>query len=147
MVNSIVGKSKDQEKALALRDESNNLQGQLNRLFHKQLENHNERLTNLEDNMRINGIQEMNVKETGNIAVIKALDGVESNAYQDRKTRSKTYSAMWRRFKKQFGIPRYGELAAKDFDEAMVHLKNWKPDRELAIEIEHINNQTRLFPE
>lgn len=144
MDNSIVGQSRNVEQAANLRNQSNALQNKLNELYQKQLNSHENRLVNLEDNMRINGIQEMNIKEAGNFAVIRALDGKGSNAYLDKRVRSKTYSAMWRRFKKRFGIPRYGELPAKDYDDAMDHLEEWKPDRELYLEIELVNKQTNL---
>lgn len=111
----------------------------------KQSLNHEERIAGLEDNMRINGVQEMNVKSKGNSAVLRVLGGVDANAYKNRKVRGRTYSAMWRRFKTHFGIPRYGELPAKDFVSAIAYLNSWEPDRELKDEIERANNQTELL--
>lgn len=142
-----VGKSKDHE---AMKQEG------MQNLLHlsnfvislqNQSNNHEKRIAGLEDNMRINGVQEMNIKEKGNIAVLRALDGKESNAYKDRRVRGKTYSEMWRRFKKRFGIPRYGELPAKDYDSAIEFLENWQPDKELEVEIEQLNNQLDLLDE
>lgn len=141
---SIVGKSQEADAAKELQRKSGELQKQLNNLFQEQIDSHENRIVNLEDNMRINGIQEMNIKDAGNVAVIKALGGKDSNAYQDRRVRSMTYSAMWRRFKQKFGIPRYGELPAKDFDNAINHLETWVPDKDLELKIKVVNKQQVL---
>lgn len=139
-----VGKSKDHE---VMMDEGTKNAVQISKFMislQSQVTNHEERLAGLEDNMRINGIQEMNVKEKGNITVLKALGGKKSNAYKDKSVRARAYSAMWRRFKKYYGIPRYGELPAKDFDNAIEFLSSWAPDKGLRMEIEAANNQTDL---
>lgn len=141
---SIVGKSADH---VAMKQEGlqNLLEiGKFMENLQMQTNNHEERIAGLEDNMRISGVEEMNVKDKGSSAVLRALGGKESNAYQNIKVRSRAYSEMWRRFKKRFGIPRYGELAAKDFDSAIHFLERWEPDRELELEIEQVNSQTRI---
>lgn len=142
-----VGKSKDHE---AMKQE-----GTMNLLhlskfvisLQNQTNNHEKRIAGLEDNMRVNGVQEMKIKDKGNIAVLRALDSKDSKAYENRGVRSKAYSEMWRRFKKRFGIPRYGELPAKDYDSAIEFLENWQPDKELEVEIEQLNNQLDLLDE
>ena len=108
----------------------------------EELANHDERITYLEDNMRLSGVQEKQLNDKGKRMVIKALGGYESNAY--KKISRKVFSAIWRDFKSHFVIPRYNELPKKQFDEGMRFLEIWQPSTSLRIEIEELNNQQTL---
>lgn len=103
---------------------------------------HANRITYLEDHMRIDGIQEKKLQDKGKSIAIQSLGGFKSNAYQ--KVSRKVFSAIWRDFKNHFNIPRYNELPRKQFDEAIAFLEMWQPSTTLRIEIKNLNNQQTL---
>ncbi|WP_419893233.1 ORF6C domain-containing protein [Oceanobacillus kimchii] len=103
---------------------------------------HANRITYLEDHMRIDGIQEKKLQDKGKSIAIQSLGGFKSNAYQ--KVSRKVFSAIWRDFKNHFNIPRYNELPRKQFDEAIAFLEMWQPSTTLRIEIQNLNNQQTL---
>lgn len=143
-MTSIVGQSKDHSQSnqviLTI--------GEIGKAIQKsadQLKNHEDRLSNLEDNMRVNGIQERNLTDTVNYVVVTFLGGKNSNAYKSKRIRGKAYSQINKEIKKKFGIPRRGELPAKDYDQAIQYIKYWMPDKDLINEIEHSNDQLKLM--
>lgn len=144
MTNSIVGQSKDHGQS------NQNIMsiGQIGLALQKsaeQLDNHEGRLTDLEDTMRVNGIQERNLTETVNYVIVTFLGGKSSNAYKSKSLRGKAYSQLNKEIKRKFGIPRRGELPAKEYHVAIDYIKYWMPDKELVNEIEQLNNQTELL--
>lgn len=146
MTNSIVGKSKDHGKS----NETILSIGQIGLALQKsaeQLDNHEGRLTDLEDTMRVNGIQERNLTDAVNYVIVTFLGGKSSNAYKSKSIRGKAYSQLNKEIKKKFGIPRRGELPAKDYHTAIDYIKYWMPDKDLVNEIEELNNQTELLQE
>src|SRR5699024_1132321 len=88
------------------------------------LEKHDERITNLEDSMRIDSTQEFQIRESANIKVVECLGGKESKAYKE--VSRKTFSRFWSEFKKYFKLPRYGDLPKKKFNEGMNFIINWQ---------------------
>ena len=96
-----------------------------------------DRVTNLEDTMRINGTQEYKIHELGTQSVVKSLGGKESKAY--KLMSKKVFATMWHEFKHYFGIPRYGELPAKQYAEGIDFVKTWQPDQEMKMLIAKIN--------
>lgn len=144
MTNSIVGKSKDSKESVQLIKGIGDIGVAIQRIA-SQLENHEDRLSNVEDTMRVNGIQEKKLTELVNRVVLMSLHGKQSNAYKNKSIRGKSYSELNNKIKNKYGIPRRGELPAKDYDSAMQFIENWTPDYELRIEIEQSNKQLELM--
>ncbi|GGB41390.1 antirepressor [Lentibacillus populi] len=103
------------------------------------LEQHNERITNLEETMRIDGAQEHTLNMKGKRVVMEALGGKSSPAYKNMAF--KVFSAFWRDFKNHFEIPRYGDLPKKKFEDGLHFIGMWQPSTSLKIEIDESNNQ------
>lgn len=105
----------------------------------EKIEKHDERITYLEDHMRIDGLQEKRLQDKGKSVVIESLGGMKSNAYQEISR--KAFAAIWRDFKKHFDIPRYNELPRKQYEDGIRFLSMWQPSTSLRIEIEELNRQ------
>lgn len=101
-----------------------------------------DRVSYLEDHMRIGGVQEKKLQDKGKSIAIESLGGKNSNAYE--AISRKVFSAIWRDFKNHFCIPRYTELPKKQFEEGMRFLGMWQPSTSLRMEIQELNNQQRL---
>ncbi len=107
-----------------------------------ELSSHDKRITNLEDNMRIDSAQERRIRDTANRIVVKHLGGKDSEAY---KTISrKVFPQFWREFKTYFEVPRYGDLPKVRFDEAIEFINEWTPSTSLKFDIRAINRQQHL---
>lgn len=109
----------------------------------KTIEKHDERLTSLEETMRIDGVQEYQINQLGKKKVIKSLGGYKSPAYQ--MLSSKLFARFWRDFKQHFMIPRYSELPKKRFDEAIEFISVWQPDTSTRLEIQSANRQQSSY--
>ncbi|WP_121605552.1 ORF6C domain-containing protein [Virgibacillus sp. Bac332] len=108
----------------------------------EKIEQHDERITNLEETMRIDGAQEHTLNKKGKKVVMEALGGKSSPAYKSMAF--KVFSAFWRDFKNHFEIPRYGDLPKKQFEEGLRFIGMWQPSTSLKIEIDETNNQQTL---
>lgn len=139
-MNEIVGVSRSEEEANEMTLAIFNAINQTQELINQQIANNSKRITALEDTMRINGIQELRLKNVGNRTVIQCLGGKDSNAYADKSVRAKTFSAIWKALKRQYGVPRYSELPAKDYQSGMNFLSSWQPEFELRQEINACNS-------
>jgi len=106
------------------------------------LEEHNERISELENNMRIDGVQERKLQNKGNHVVLESLSGKESPAYKEISR--KAFSAMWRDFKNHFMIPRFSELPKVQFEEGLRFVGMWQPSTSLKIEIDNLNRQQTM---
>lgn len=135
MTNSIVGQSRDRTAQIEIQNKSKDLQLQMNELFQKQLNSHENRLVNLEDTMRVNGIMEMKITKSVNRVVVSVLGGKRSKAYANHSIRGRAYSGINADIKRKFGIPRRSELPAKDYELCMEFIENWIPDAELTADI------------
>lgn len=108
----------------------------------KEIENIKTDVNYLKDNMRIDGVQEHRISVLGKKAVIKALGGYKSPAYQ--KMAKKVFARFWRDFKNHFSLPRYSELPRIQYDEAIDFINAWQPDTSTRLEIQAINKQQHL---
>ncbi|SET76720.1 Prophage antirepressor [Oceanobacillus limi] len=97
------------------------------------------RVSDLENNMRIDGAQEHVLNKKGRQVVMEVLGGKSSPAYKNMAF--KLFSAFWRDFKNHFEIPRYGDLPKKKFEDGLRFIGMWQPSTSLKIEIDEINNQ------
>lgn len=103
------------------------------------LEQQDKRITNLEENMRIDGVQEHKLNKLGKRVVVKSLGGYESPAYKEMS--GKVFARFWRDFKNHFMIPRYGELPRVQFDDGINFIEIWQPDTSTRLEIDLLNRQ------
>lgn len=139
MTNSIAGQSRDRAEQIKIQNKSKDLQLQMNDLFQKQLNSHEDRLGNLEDTMRVNGVQERRITNAVNRVILGYLGGKDSKAYQDMSLRARCYSSINREIKDKFIIPRRAELPAKDYEKCLSFINNWILDSDLEREIEATN--------
>ncbi|MEN2765797.1 Rha family transcriptional regulator [Ornithinibacillus xuwenensis] len=107
-----------------------------------ELTSQDKRNTNLENTMRIDGGQEFHIRKKVNQIVIETLGGKNSPAYQQLSR--KAYSEFWREFKNHYGLPRYGDLPKKNFEDALRFIGMWQPSTTLRIEIQNANNQQTI---
>ena len=105
----------------------------------------NERLENIEQRMGLPGNMAHEFTQRRNKKIIQVLGGKDSNAYQDKQLRSKTYRAMFTAFKNVFMQDRYNDVPLKQFDEVVKFVGNWFPPYELQSEIQATNAQGDLF--
>lgn len=96
----------------------------------------------LKNTMRIDGVQEFQVRKRANQVVVKSLGGKKAPAYKEMS--NKVFSRFWRDFKEHFTIPRYGELPKVKFDEGIDFINIWQPDTSTRLEIDSINRQQVL---
>ena len=130
MTQEIVGQSRDHQNQLK--------EIGVMRKMLDSIENHEERITNLEDTMRVNAVQETVLTEEVNKIVVGFLNGKQAPAYQDRSIRGRAYSSINKDIRKQFGVRRK-EIPAKDYQNTVVFIRQWQPDFELRQEIQTAN--------
>ncbi len=107
-----------------------------------ELTSHDKRISHLEENMRIDGIQERKLQNKAKSIAIESLGGMNSNAYKN--VSRKVFSGIWRDFNNHFQLPRYSELPRKQFEEGLRFLGMWQPNTSLRIEIEEFNRQLEV---
>lgn len=112
------------------------------RLLYKSNTEFDDRLTNLEDNMRISGAEQYEIHELGKHRVIEALGGIDSPAYAELSR--KAFAQCWKAFKQYFIIPRYSDLPKVKKDDGIYFLQKWEPDTQLKIAIEKCNKQISM---
>lgn len=105
----------------------------------------NERLENIEQRMGLPGNMAHEFTQRRNKKIIQVLGGKDSNAYQDKQLRSRTYRAMFAAYKNVFMQDRYNDVPLKQFDEVVKFVGNWFPPYELQSEIQATNAQGNLF--
>ncbi|MFC7061658.1 ORF6C domain-containing protein [Halobacillus seohaensis] len=105
----------------------------------EKIEQHDERITFLEETMRIDGSQEYKIKKRASKKIMEVIGGRKAPAYSEMSRQ--VFSAFWRDFKNHFTIPRYSELPKKQFAEGIRFIELWQPDTSLRMEIESTNQQ------
>ena len=137
MTNDIIGQSKDPARQVSHLAVTRNMLDAL--------ENHEERIANLEDNMRVNAAQEIKLTNLVNSKIVGLLEGKKSKAYRDNHIRAKAYHAINKGIIDRFGVRRK-EIPAKEFKNAVIFIENWGlNDQELKNEIFTANHQGSLF--
>ncbi|MFT9495816.1 Rha family transcriptional regulator [Anaerosolibacter sp.] len=120
------------------------------RLQYQVIENHDERITHLENNMVIDHGQEVSLKREIDTQVKVACGCAQISgrefppAYQDKKLRSRVYRAIWRDFKAYFNITSYHNTLKKDFEAAFKFITGWSPTGSLLRDIQLSNQQTNM---
>lgn len=113
------------------------------KLQYEVLDEHEERLSNLENNMTVDFRQQRLLQNKARSKAIEILGGAESQAYKDNSVRGKAFSAIWRDYKDYFMIASYRDTPRIDFNKAMEYLGSWQAQGKLLREIEEHNSQLR----
>ncbi|MCT3078246.1 ORF6C domain-containing protein [Leuconostoc citreum] len=96
-----------------------------------------------DENRQIDEEQVIMIEKARKSKAMKIVGGIGTNAYKE------FYSDILRKklfpdFRKHFNVNRYRSLKAKDFDEALAFIQNWKPEKETLYAIKYSNAQTAL---
>lgn len=89
------------------------------------IDNHEDRIKNLEDTMTIDYGQQESLANTVNRSVIDALGGKQSNAYKE--IAKKVFAECNHDLKTYFNVNARNNVPRKRYDEAIEYAKNWKP--------------------
>lgn len=89
------------------------------------IDNHEDRITNLENNMTLDYGQQRVLEDAVNKTVIDVLGSKESNAYKE--IGKKVFAECNRDLKHYFNVNARNNVPKKKFDEAVEYAKNWKP--------------------
>lgn len=89
------------------------------------VDDHENRIVNLENNMTLDYGQQMVLGDTVNKTVIDVLEGKDSNAYKE--IGKKVFAECNRDLKHYFNVNARNNVPKKRFDEALQYAKNWKP--------------------
>lgn len=108
----------------------------------KQIQDHESRIENLENNTTIDYGQQRVLEETVNKTVISALGGKESNAY--KKIGRKVFAECNHDLKSYFNVNARNNIPKRRFDEAVEYAKNWKPCTNTQMLINDYNAQMTL---
>ena len=109
------------------------------------IDNHEDRIADLEQNMTIDYGQKMVLGDTVSKVVIDALGGKESNAYKE--IGKKVFAECNRDLKHYFNVNARNNVPKKKFDEAVDYVKNWQPCTNTRIKIQDYNAQISLQEE
>ncbi len=106
------------------------------------IDDHENRIENLENNMTIDYGQQQVLRETVNHTVISILGGKESNAYKE--VSKKVFAECNRDLKNYFQVNARNNVPKKRFEEALQYAKSWKPCTNTQLKIENANAQMNL---
>lgn len=106
------------------------------------IDDHEGRITDLEQNMTIDYGQQMSLGDIVNRVVIDALGGKDSNAYHE--IGRKVFAECNRDLKHYFNVNARNNVPKKKFDEAVDYVKNWQPCTNTRMMIQDCNAQFRL---
>ena len=106
------------------------------------IDDHENRIENLENNMTIDYGQQQVLGETVNHTVISILGGKESNAYKE--VSKKVFAECNRDLKNYFQVNARNNVPEKRFEEALQYAKSWKPCTNTQLKIENANAQMNL---
>lgn len=106
------------------------------------IDNHEDRITDLEQNMTIDYGQQQVLGETVNHTVISILGGKESNAYKEIS--KKVFAECNRDLKNYFQVNARNNVPKKRFEEALQYAKSWKPCTNTQLKIENANAQMNI---
>lgn len=106
------------------------------------IDNHEDRIADLEQNMTIDYGQQMALGDTVSKVVIDALGGKESNAYKEIS--KKVFAECNRDLKHYFNGNARNNVPKKKFDEAVQYVKNWQPCTNTRIMIQECNAQLSM---
>ena len=103
------------------------------------IDNHEDRISNLENTMTIDYGQQRVLEDTVNKTVIDVLGGKESCAY--RQIGKKVFAECNSDLKKYFNVNARNNVPKLKFDDAVEYAKNWKPCTNTMMLINNCNAQ------
>lgn len=106
------------------------------------IDDHEGRITDLEQNMTLDYGQQMSLGDVVNRVVVDALGGKDSNAYHE--IGRKVFAECNRDLKHYFNVNARNNVPKKKFDEAVNYVKNWQPSTNTRILIQDCNAQLRM---
>ena len=106
------------------------------------IDDHEGRITDLEQNMTLDYGQQMSLGDVVNRAVVDVLGGKDSNAYHE--IGRKVFAECNRDLKHYFNVHARNNVPKKKFDEAVNYVKNWQPSTNTRILIQDCNAQLRM---
>lgn len=106
------------------------------------IDDHEGRITDLEQNMTIDYGQQMPLGDIVNRVVVDSLGGKDSNAYHE--IGRKVFSECNRDLKHYFNVNARNNVPKKKFDEAVDYVKNWQPCTNTRIMIQECNAQLSM---
>lgn len=95
------------------------------------------RVTNLENTTTIVSSQQLTLTKIAKATAIKVLGGKDSIAYKNLS--HEVFRKMWRDYKDYFKLASYKDTLKTDYEKAINYLKEWRPDTNLAYEIQAYN--------
>ncbi|AUJ29600.1 ORF6C domain-containing protein [Liquorilactobacillus hordei] len=98
----------------------------------------------IKENMGLPGNMAYRFTRERNKKVINVLGGKDSNAYQDKALRTKTYNTLFKSFKDTFLQDRYSDTPISRFNEAIEFVQSWYAPFELQREINTVNAQIKM---
>lgn len=99
------------------------------------------KVNNLEQSMTIDHGQAVNVKYAVDSTVRRLCCGNESNAYMNKKLRSRVYRYVWKNIKDYFNITAYHNLLRKDVDVCINYINTLALQGALLREVQQENSQ------
>lgn len=106
------------------------------------IDDHEGRITDLEQNMTLDYGQQMSLGDVVNRVVVDVLGGKDSNAYHE--IGRKVFAECNRDLKHYFNVNARNNVPKKKFDEAIDYVKNWQPCTNTRIMIQDCNAQIRM---
>ncbi len=106
------------------------------------IDSHEDRITNLENNMTLDYGQQRVLEDTVNKTVIDVLGGKGADAYKE--IGKKVFAECNRDLKHYFNVNARNNVPKKRFDEAVEYAKNWKPCTNTMMKICNYNAQQSL---
>lgn len=106
------------------------------------IDDHEGRITDLEQNMTLDYGQQMSLGDIVNRVVVDSLGGKDSNAYHE--IGRKVFAECNRDLKHYFNISARNNVPKKKFDEAVDYVKNWQPCTNTRIMIQDCNAQLSM---
>lgn len=110
--------------------------------FDGSLEHVSTRVESLENNMTITTSQQHTLNNVAKETVIKSMSGKNTQAY--KLLSKKVFAAIWRDYKNYFEIPSYRDTLKSKYNLALDYLRTWRPDMNLAMEIDYENSQMKM---
>lgn len=111
------------------------------KLQYEVLDEHDERISYLENNMTIDYGQQLELQTIAKSRAVSVMGGTSSPSYKSSGLRGKVFSAIWRDYKDYFEVNSYRNTSKKDYEKARQYLESWKAQGKLLREIEETNNQ------
>lgn len=103
----------------------------------QKIEKVDQRVTNLERTTTIVSSQQLTLTKIAKATAIMVLGGKDSFAY--RNLSRKVFKNLWHDYKEYFKVPSYKDTLRTDYERAVKYLEQWRPDTNLAYEIQERN--------